>query len=207
MRPLWYEFPNDKLTYLVSDQFMLGSDILVAPVVKEGMRTRGVYLPAGAEWIDWWTGSRLESGKTHYLQAPIDRLPLFIRVGAVVPTQGVIQHTGEMPNAPVTLNVAAGIGAERTEIAKLFQDKGDGYGYRGSDWREIEITHRRGSLVIKRTGSFEGQRIGSVEVLGVNERPREVTADGRRIDVDLQPGSKRLIFRLRGDEHEISMAR
>ena len=45
MRPLWFEFPADKLTYLINDQYMVGSDVLVAPVVKEGMRTRGIYLP------------------------------------------------------------------------------------------------------------------------------------------------------------------
>ncbi len=207
MRPLWYEFPGDKLTYLISDQFMLGSDILVAPVVKEGMRTRGIYLPADAEWIDWWTGSKLESGKIHYPQTPLDRLPLFIRVGSVVPTQGVIQHTGEMPNAAITLNVAAGIKEGRTERLLLFQDAGEGYGYRRNDWREIEVEHKRGTLAIKRTGSFDGQRLGSVEVHGIAERPKEITADGRKVDFDFQTEVKRLSFRLRGDEREILVIR
>lgn len=207
MRPLWYEFPSDKQTYLIADQFMLGSDILVAPVVKDGMRTRGIYLPAGAEWIDWWTGTKLESGKTHYPQTPLDRLPIFIRVGSVVPTQSVVQHTGEMPNAAITLNIAAGISAGRTEIAKLFQDAGEGYGYRRDQWREVEITHRRGSLSIKRTGSFSGQRLGSIEVRGIGERPKEMTADGRKLDFDFQPENKRLSIRLRGDEKEILMVR
>jgi alpha-glucosidase len=84
MRPVWYEFPNDKQTYLISDIYMVGSDLLVAPVVKEGMRNRDVYLPAGAAWINWWTGERLEGGKQYRVDAPIDRLPLFIRAGAVI---------------------------------------------------------------------------------------------------------------------------
>ena len=207
MRPLWYEFPNDKLTYLTADQFMLGRDILVAPVVKEGMRTRGIYLPADAEWIDWWTGTRLESGKTHYLPAPLDRLPIFVRVGSVVPTQNIVQHTGEMPNAPITLNVAAGIKEGQTETAGLFQDAGDGYGYRRTEWRMIEIVHKRGSLSIKRIGDFNGQRLGSVEVRGIAERPKEVTADGRRVEFEFEPQQKRLLFRLRGDEKEILLVR
>lgn len=207
MRPLWYEFPGDPLTYLVSDQYMVGSDILVAPVVKEGMRTRGIYLPADAEWIDWWTGIRLESGKTHYPPAPLDRLPIFIRVGSVVPTQAVIQHTGEMPNAAITLNVAAGIREGRTETAVLFQDAGDGYGYRRGRSHEIEITHRPGSLLLKRTGEFEGQRLAMIEVRGVTERPREITADGRKVDFDFQPEFRRLVFRLKGDEKEILLLR
>jgi alpha-glucosidase len=207
MRPLWYEFPNDKQTYLIPDQYMLGSDLLVAPVVKEGMRTRGVYLPADAEWIDWWTGEKLESGKTHYPQTPLDRLPLFVRVGSVVPTQSVIQHTGEMPSATITLNIAAGISEGRTETATIFQDAGDGYGYRGDQWRDIRITHRRGSLSITRTGNFNGQRLGFIEVRGIGEKPKEITADGRKVEFDFQPEMKRLRFRLRGDEKEISLIR
>ncbi|HTH37774.1 MAG TPA: glycoside hydrolase family 31 protein [Pyrinomonadaceae bacterium] len=207
MRPLWYEFPADKQTYLIADQFMLGGDLLVAPVVKEGMRTRGIYLPADAEWIDWWTGAKLESGKTHYPQTPLDRLPIFIRVGSVVPTQSVIQHTGEMLTAAITLNIAAGIRADHTETATLFQDAGEGYGYRRSEWREIEIVHKRGSLSIKRIGSFNGQRLGSVEVRGIGESPKEITADGRRVDFDFQPEMKRLSFRLRGNEKEILLVR
>ncbi|MGD9562874.1 MAG: glycoside hydrolase family 31 protein [Pyrinomonadaceae bacterium] len=207
MRPLWYEFPGDDQTYLIADQFMLGGDILVAPVVREGMRTRGIYLPKGAEWIDWWTGAKLESGKTHYLQTPLDRLPLFIRVGSVVPTQSVIQHTGEMPSAPLTLNIAAGIQPGAAETAVVFQDAGDGYGYRRDAWREIEITHRRGTLSIERNGSFKGQRLASIEVRGIGEKPKSITADGRSVEFDFQPETKSLSFRLRGDEKEILLVR
>lgn len=207
MRPLWYEFPSDKQTYLIADQYMVGSDILVAPVVKEGMRTRGIYLPTGAEWMDWWTGEKLESGKTHYLQTPLDRVPIFIRVGAVVPTQGVIQHTGEMPNASITVNIAGGIQPDKTETSTLFQDAGEGYGYRSGQFREIRFTHKRGSLLIERSGSYSGQRIGVVEIRGITARPREITADGRKIDFDFSAELKKVSVKLRGDEREILLVR
>lgn len=207
MRPLWYEFPNDKGTYLIADQYMVGSDILVAPVVKEGMRTRGIYLPVGAEWIDWWTGTKLESGKTHYLQTPLDRLPLFIRVGSVVPTQAVIQHTGEMANAPITLNIAAGIAEGRTETMTLFQDAGDGYGYRSGDSRDVVVTHKRGSISVERKGNFAGQRIAGVEVHGLAAKPKEILADGKKIDFDYDEGKKLLRVKLKDDEKEIALIR
>ncbi len=158
MRPLWYEFPDDRSTYLVSDEYMVGGDVLVAPVVKEGMRNRDVYLPAGAAWINWWTGERLDGGKQHRVDAPLDRLPLFVRSGAVIATQDVIQHTGQMPGAALTLNVAVGIAPGKSEFAEIHQDAGDGYGYRRSEWREIRIEHRQGSLKISRIGDFTGQR-------------------------------------------------
>ncbi len=207
MRPLWYEFPADRQTYLINDQYMLGSDILVAPVVKDGMRTRGIYLPAGEGWIDWWNGEKLESGKTHYPQTPLDKLPVYIRVGSVVPTQNVIQHTGEMPSAVITLNIAAGIGEGKTETLKLFQDSGDGYGYHSGEFREIEVTHKRGSMQIKRTGNFTGQRIGFGEIHGIAAKPKEIIADGTKIDFDYDAARKRLRYKLKGDEKELVLVR
>lgn len=207
MRPLWYEFPNDKLTYLINDQYMLGGDVLVAPVVKEGMRTREIYLPVGAEWIDWWTGEKYPAGKLPGFKVPLDRLSVFIRAGAVIPTQSIIQHTGEMPSATLTLNVAAGITPGKTELFTLFQDSGDGYGYRGSDWSEINLTHSPGSLKIGRTGNFRGQRIKFVEIIGVESNPVEVRGDSRKLGHKFDSGNKRVIVELNGDEKEITLVR
>jgi alpha-glucosidase len=207
MRPLWYEYPRDKQTYLISDEFMVGSDVLVAPVVKEGVTTRGIYLPVGAEWVDWWTGEKLESGKMHYLKTPLDRLPIFVRVGAVIPTQGVIQHTGEMPLSPVTLNVIAGIKPGVVERALLFQDAGDGYGYRGQDFREVRIEHSQGSLKLMRAGNFNGQKIRYIRAIGVSAKPREVRADGKNLDMDYDASVKRLRVEINGDEKEILLIR
>ena len=192
MRPLWYEFPSDKLTYLVSDEYMLGGDVLVAPVVKEGLRLRNVYFPAGSDWVNWWTGERVEGGKARDIDAPLDRLPLFVRSGAVIPTQPVIQYTGQMPSVPLTLNVIAGVAAGKTEVATIFQDAGDGYGYRTGGSREIRIEHRQGALKISMAGSFSGQTIRSVEVVGLTARPKEMRADGRELNFTYDESTKRL---------------
>ncbi|MGI8544730.1 MAG: glycoside hydrolase family 31 protein [Aridibacter sp.] len=185
MRPLWYEFPEDKGTYLISDQYMLGSDVLVAPVIKEGMETRGIYLPKGAEWIDWWTGEKFESGKTHYLKSPLQRLPIFVRVGAVIPTQTVIQHTGEMPNAEITLNVIGEITSNRTEISTLYQDSGEGYDYQKGILQKLEIEYKKNSLMLNKTGDFKGRKIKSVEFLGFTNPPRHIAIEGKIPDSKL----------------------
>ncbi len=207
MRPLWFEFPNDKSTYLINDQYMVGSDVMVAPVVKDGMRTRGIYLPASEGWIDWWTGDQLESGKTHYPKTPLDRLPIYVRVGAVIPTQTVIQHTGQMPSAALTLNVVAGIATGKTERSLLYQDEGEGYGYRQNAWREIRTTHVQGSLKIERVGSFEGQKILAVEAVGITANPRELRADDRKIAHKFDPDRRRIRAELNGNEKEITLFR
>lgn len=207
MRPLWYEFPNDKLTYLISDQYMVGADVLVAPVVKEGMRNRDVYLPAGAAWINWWTGERLEGGKQHRVDAPLERLPLFVRSGAVVATQDVIQHTGEMANVAITLNVAAGIEPGKTEIAEIYQDAGDGYAYRQGAWQQVGVEHVQGRLRIARVGNFKGQRIRYLEVIGVESEPREIRADTRKFDFKYDAATKRIRVELPENVREITMLR
>ncbi len=208
MRPLWYEFPNDKQTYLIDDEYMVGSDVLVAPVVRPGATTRGIYLPTGADWVDWWTGEKIESGKVHYLQTPIDRLPIFVRAGAVIPTQSVIQHTGEMRNATVTLNVVAGIGPQKTEKSALFQDAGDGYGYRSSGWREIRVEHRSGSLKIEPVGDFVGQKIEQIEVVGIPQPPREVRVDGQpAANIEFDQARKRLRVKINERTRDVSLVR
>ena len=206
MRPLWYEFPNDKGTYLINDEYLVGENILVAPVVKEGVETRGIYLPVGADWIDWWTGEKLESGKIHYLKTPLDRLPIFVRVGAVIPTQPTIQHTGEMKNVDLTLNIVTGIAPDKTERSEIFQDSGDGYGYRKNDFREIKLEYKKGMLKINRVGNFNGQKIRYIELIGVVAKPSEIRVDGKPIEnMQFDAARKRLRFEISENSREIRL--
>jgi len=85
MRPLFFDFPADEACVPVDDQFMLGPDLLVAPVLHEGARSRQVYLPAGTAWQDGWTGSVVDGGQWTAAEAPLERLPLYVRAGASVP--------------------------------------------------------------------------------------------------------------------------
>jgi alpha-glucosidase (family GH31 glycosyl hydrolase) len=79
VRPLFFEYPEDQKTYPINDQFFLGPDILVAPVVYDGMRSRDVYLPAGA-WLDFWTDEELSGpALLEEYPAPIERIPVFRR--------------------------------------------------------------------------------------------------------------------------------
>ncbi|MEV6607050.1 glycoside hydrolase family 31 protein [Kutzneria sp. NPDC051319] len=85
MRPLFLEFPDDPGAWLVEDAFLLGPDLLVAPVTAAGVRDRAVYLPGGARWTDAWTGAEHEGGQMVTVAAPIDRIPLFLRDDARLP--------------------------------------------------------------------------------------------------------------------------
>ena len=206
MRPLWFAYPNDKLTYLIDDEYLVGGDLLVAPITKQGTTKREIYLPAGDDWIDWQTGEKFAGGSKYTIDAPLDKLPVYARVGAVIPTQNVIQNTTEMPNSPITLNVISGIADGITETSELFQDAGDGYGYRKNDQRVIKIENKKGSLNLIRTGNFNGQILQSVEIIGIEQKLREVKIDGKTVrNTDFDANRKRVKFEINNGTKEISL--
>jgi alpha-D-xyloside xylohydrolase len=85
MRPLFLEFPKDPEAWAIADQFLLGPDLLVAPIVEADARSRSVYLPIGAMWTDAWTGEQFSGGASYKVHAPLERIPLFLRDGARLP--------------------------------------------------------------------------------------------------------------------------
>jgi alpha-D-xyloside xylohydrolase len=87
MRPLFFDFPDDDASWGVEDQFMFGPDLLVAPVLHEGARSREVYLPAGATWSDAWTGDVHTGGRWIETEVPLERIPLYLRDGKQLPIQ------------------------------------------------------------------------------------------------------------------------
>lgn len=81
MRPLFYDFPEDKASWEVEDSYMFGPDLLVAPVMEAGMTERRVYLPEGASWTNAWTGEVFDGGRTVTVAAPLDVIPVMVRNG------------------------------------------------------------------------------------------------------------------------------
>ncbi|WP_420139238.1 TIM-barrel domain-containing protein [Sphingomonas sp.] len=93
MRALFMDFPKDPVAATVGDQYMFGPAFLVAPVTDQGATTRKVYLPAGSDWYDWWTNRKITGGQWIDAAAPIERMPLFVRAGSIVPLGAPIQNT------------------------------------------------------------------------------------------------------------------
>jgi alpha-D-xyloside xylohydrolase len=101
MRPLFMDFPADPASWEVEDQFLLGSDILVAPVVTEGARERRVYLPAGpggTTWQDAWTGAEHQGGGWITAPAPLDTIPVYLRAGGRLQPFGPVASLGPAEN-------------------------------------------------------------------------------------------------------------
>ena len=81
MRPLFYDFPEDKTCWDNESEYMFGPQILVAPVMERGQKTKEVYLPAGTKWTNVWTKEVFEGGQTVTVETPIEQIPLFTKEG------------------------------------------------------------------------------------------------------------------------------
>jgi alpha-D-xyloside xylohydrolase len=92
MRPLFYDFPQDKAAWECEDAYMFGPDLLVAPIMYEGMTKREVYLPAGANWKNVWTGEIVNGGSTVEVDAPLAIIPVFAKIADA---EGTGTGTGE----------------------------------------------------------------------------------------------------------------
>jgi alpha-D-xyloside xylohydrolase len=157
-RPLVMDFRSDPATWDIGDQFMFGPALLVSPVLKEHATERTVYLPAGANWYDFWTGERTAGGKELTAPAPLDRIPLDVRAGSILPLGPVIEYAGQSTD-PIELRVYPGADADFT----LYQDEGDSYRYEQGAHAVIPIhwdDAARTLTFAARQGSYPGMAKG-----------------------------------------------
>jgi len=160
-RPLVMDWRTDPKTWNIGDQFMFGPAILVNPVLKQEATHRTVYLPDAPVWYDFWSGASVKGGQEVEAEAPLDRIPLFVRAGSIVPLGPEIEYADQKPAGPIELRIFRGADGK----FDLYEDEGDTYNYeKGSHaliplrWSETDKT-----LTI---GDREGQYPGM---------PKEVT--------------------------------
>jgi alpha-glucosidase len=159
MRPLFWHYQEDAAAVAAGDQFLLGPDLLVAPMLRQGAIARSVYLPQGV-WFNFWTGESHAGGRNILAEAPLDVIPLFVRAGALVPMGAVQQFVGEKPVE--TINLHLWPGAEG--VLNWHEDDGQSMGYAAGEFsaRQIKsaIDHRGGSLLFSST---KGSRAGEIK--------------------------------------------
>ncbi len=103
-RPLLLNYQDDANTLSIDDEFMIGADLLEAPVLTPGATGRLVYLPAGT-WYDYWTGRQITGGQMIHANAPLQTVPLYVRGGAIIPTGPSMNYVGEKPTDPITFAI------------------------------------------------------------------------------------------------------
>jgi len=155
MRPLVMDFREDPEVLGIGDQFLFGPSLLVNPVTAQGVSRRGVYLPRGAAWYDFWTGAHHEGGRRVDAPAPYESMPLYVKAGSILPMGPELQYTAEKPADPLTLWVYTGADAD----FELYEDDGVSYGYEKGAFATIPLRwdEKTGTLTVgERAGSFPG---------------------------------------------------
>lgn len=131
-RPLAFDFPKDRKVFDIKDQYMFG-DIMACPVTDPGVGSREVYLPADSEWFDFWTGERFVGGEIIDAPAPINRLPLFVKAGSIIPSTKAVEYSDASVGKPMTIDIYPGKDADFT----LYDDAGDTYDFEKGECTRI----------------------------------------------------------------------
>ena len=179
MRGLVMDFPDDHRARDIATQYMFGQALLVNPVFEQGARSRDVYLPAGSDWYDFYSGEKHAGGSTIKAAAPLAQMPLFVKAGAILPVGPAIQHTGESLNAPLMVNVFTGSDG-RFEI---YEDDGISYGYETGQWSRIPLRYDDAAATL-----YIGERQGAFDTMAVERSigVRWIAAGDRAADFDAE---------------------
>ncbi|HEV2645886.1 MAG TPA: TIM-barrel domain-containing protein [Acidobacteriaceae bacterium] len=187
-RPLVMDFRNDPQTWNIGDQFLFGPALMVSPVEEAKARERRVYLPKGTAWFDFWTGEKKQGGDYIMSAAPLERIPVYVRAGSLLPLGPAEEYTGEKPHGPIELRVYPGADGKST----LYQDEGDGYNYEKGSLSTIPITWTDATKTLTlgaRKGSYPGM---AAEMTFQISRPSARRAIGQ--GAELKP-EKTIVYR------------
>jgi alpha-D-xyloside xylohydrolase len=195
MRPLVMDWREDVEAQNTGDEYLFGPAILVSPVTTEGATSRTVYLPQ-ATWYAFWTGDKQEGGKRIQADAPLEKMPLFVRAGSIIPMGPAMEWSTEKPADPIEVRVYPG--ADGNFV--FYEDENDGYRYEkgahatiAMHWDDAAKTLTLGA----REGNFPGMLaertfrlvvVGSGHGVGIGESDTaEATATYKGEKVVLKP--------------------
>lgn len=134
MRALSFDFRKDERTHQIQDEYMFGPAFLVNPVTEQlysginaskGKNTREVYLPKTANWYDFWTGKQFTGGITLAAEAPLNKVPLYVKAGSIVPMGSFMEYATEHAADEIELRVYTGADGQ----FKFYEDENDNYNY------------------------------------------------------------------------------
>ena len=135
-QPLYLDYPGQAQAYVHPDEYLYGSDVLVAPVITPGSDARtSVWIPPG-RWIDYFTGATFTGPSTTTVSVPLSRMPVFVRAGGIIPEQ--TSSNGSATTSPTHLDVKVFSGAAGTFT--LYEDSGSGLGYTKGQFTETQIS-------------------------------------------------------------------
>jgi alpha-D-xyloside xylohydrolase len=154
MRPLVLDFREDVTAIEQSFEYMFGKAFLVAPVIESDVNDWRVYLPGSFDWYNFWTGKHHIGGRTLLTEVPLDKIPLFVKAGSIIPMGPFIQYATEKID-PIEIRIYPGANGKFI----LYEDENDNYNYENGKYSTITFTWddaKRELTISNRQGSFPG---------------------------------------------------
>ena len=195
MRGLVMDFGSDRDVHDIKDQWMFGPALMACPVAEYKARNRSVYFPKQSGWYDLYTGEYILGGQSLIVDAPYDRIPVYVREGSIIPYGPEMQYCDEKPADLINLYVYAGADGQ----FQLYEDDGTTYDYERGKYLTIDITYRDATRTLtigKQQGKYSGspkqRRFNIVYVTTDSpraldtENPQGVTVDYSGKEVSLQ---------------------
>jgi len=177
---VFLEYPQASDFYENNRDFLFGRDFFVAPVTTEMVDAEEVSLPPG-EWYDFWTNTRVSSKEKITLHPQLDEMPLYVRAGAIVPMQPVVQYTGEKPNGPLELRVYLPTSTAGSDCrGALYQDDGHTFAYQKGKILRVDYSCQVSNGSVTVASSVEKNayqpwwKSAEVTVYGAAAAPKEV---------------------------------
>ncbi len=195
-RALLMDWRTNEKVRNIGDEYMFGPALLVNPVSLEGAKSREVYLPPSAAWYDFWTGEELSGDQRIVAQAPLERIPLYVRAGSILPMGPEIEYATEKPASPIELRVYRGADGS----FDLYSDEGDSYAYEKGAHATIPIRWSEATRTLtleQRAGSYpamEKELVFRVVMVGphhgigrgiADSAEKEVRYTGDRVSVTI----------------------
>jgi alpha-glucosidase len=135
-RPLVLNYQTDSNTRNLDDQFMIGDDLLVAPILQQNQTSRLVYLPEGV-WYDYWTNKMQQGGTMIRVDAPLEIVPMFVRGGSIIPQGAEMNYVGEKPNDPISFYIYPD--EKGRASTTLYEDDGTSPAYKRGVYRRTQV--------------------------------------------------------------------
>nr|WP_209309612.1 TIM-barrel domain-containing protein [Halomicroarcula amylolytica] len=189
-QPLVYQYQDDPEVRNITDEFLFGDNVLIAPVVEQGATERDVYFPAGDRWVDFWTNEIHEGGQWKTVDAPIDHLPIYVRKDEIVPMREVQQYTGQRPLTTLELRTYLDDEASYS----FYEDDGETRAFQDGEYNVTHFTvsaNNGGVVTFERelgVQNYAGSELSSYLLnLDRSEAPRKVQAASskyEKVDAD-----------------------
>jgi len=146
MRLLAFDFPEDRNVRDCKDQFMYGPSFLVCPILNAGAVHRNVYLPQGNKWVDFWTGEIHEGGRNILVDAPKDKIPLYVKSGTILPVY-LDSSKANTPDNVIKILIYKGNDGQ----FELYKDDGNSYEYKDNNFAYIPFywNNKTNELIIE----------------------------------------------------------